>query len=71
MAVEPKLIVAQNIRANRELLGITQEVLAYRSGVHPVELGRAERGVRDMRVSTLVKIASGLGIPPGELLAGA
>jgi transcriptional regulator with XRE-family HTH domain len=68
--VEPKLIVGRNIRAHRDRLGITQEALAHRSGLHPVELSRAERGVRDMRVSTVVKIARGLEVPPGELLAG-
>jgi len=68
--VEPKLIVGRNIRANRERLGLSQEALAERCGVHTVELGRAERGLRDMRVSTVVKIARGLEIPPGELLAG-
>jgi transcriptional regulator with XRE-family HTH domain len=69
--VEPKLIVARNIRANRKRIGITQEALAHRCGLHPVELGRAERGVRDLRVSTVVKIARGLEVPPGDLLAGA
>lgn len=69
--MEPKLIVARNTRAHWKRLGITQETLAHRCGLHPVELGRAERGVRDMRVSTIVKIARGLDIPPGELLAGA
>jgi transcriptional regulator with XRE-family HTH domain len=68
--VEAKLVVGQNIRANRERLGITQEALAHRCGLHPVELGRAERGVRDLRVSTVVKIAHGLEVPPGNLLVG-
>jgi hypothetical protein len=33
-------------------------------------LARAERGLRDMRVSTVVKIAKGLGVGAGELLRG-
>src|ERR1700691_4897460 len=69
-SVEPKLKVGQNIRTNRERLGITQEALAHRCGMHPVEVGRAERGIRDLRVSTVVKIARGLGVPPSDLLAG-
>jgi transcriptional regulator with XRE-family HTH domain len=68
--VEAKLIVGQNIRTNRKRLKLTQEALAHRCGLHPVELGRAERGVRDLRVSTVVKIAHGLGVPAGELLEG-
>jgi transcriptional regulator with XRE-family HTH domain len=68
--VEPKQKVGQNIRAERKRVGITQEALAYRCDMHPVEVGRAERGVRDLRVSTLVKLARGLDVPACELLRG-
>jgi ribosome-binding protein aMBF1 (putative translation factor) len=68
--VEPKLKVGQNIRAERKRVGITQEALAERCDMHPVEVGRAERGVRDLRVSTVTKLARGLGIPAFELLRG-
>jgi transcriptional regulator with XRE-family HTH domain len=68
--VEPKLKVGQNIRAERKRLGITQEVLAERCDMHPVEVGRAERGVRDLRISTVAKLARGLRIPAGKLLDG-
>jgi transcriptional regulator with XRE-family HTH domain len=69
-AVEPKVIVGKNIRANRLRLHLTQEALAERSDMHPVEVGRAERGVRDLQVSTIAKIAHGLGVPASELLRG-
>jgi transcriptional regulator with XRE-family HTH domain len=36
----------------------------------PVEVGRAERGVRDLRISTVFKLARGLGVPACELLRG-
>jgi transcriptional regulator with XRE-family HTH domain len=65
---EPKLAVGRNIRAQRMQRSLTQEKLAHRAGMHPVEVGRAERGVRDMRVSTVVKLARGLDVPPMELL---
>jgi transcriptional regulator with XRE-family HTH domain len=68
--VEPKRVVAENIRARRAELGITQEQAAHAAGIHPVEFARAERGVRDLRVSTLVKIASGLEVAAGDLLLG-
>lgn len=68
--MEPKLRVGANIKENRLRLGLTQEALAHRSGLHPVELGRAERGVRDMRVSTVARIARGLDIKACELLRG-
>jgi transcriptional regulator with XRE-family HTH domain len=68
--VEPKVIVGKNIRANRRRLKLTQEALAERADMHTVEVGRAERGVRDLRISTIVKLARGLGVPAGELLQG-
>ncbi len=68
--VEPKLVVGQNIRAHRRRLNLTQEALADRCDVHVVEIGRAERGVRDLRVSTIAKLARGLEIPACELLRG-
>ena len=68
--MEPKLKVGQNIRAERNRVGITQEALAERCDMHPVEVGRAERGTRDLRVSTVAKLAKGLGVPACELLRG-
>lgn len=61
--------IGQNIATTRRQLQLTQEGLAERSGLHPVEVGRAERGKRDMRVSTLVRLARGLGVSSSELLA--
>jgi transcriptional regulator with XRE-family HTH domain len=68
--VEPKQKVGQNIRAERKRVGITQEALAERAGMHPVEVGRAERGLRDLRVSTVAKLAQGLDVPACRLLRG-
>jgi transcriptional regulator with XRE-family HTH domain len=68
--VEPKQQVGANIKARRAELGLTQEEAASRAGLHPVEFARAERGSRDLRVSTVVKIAAGLEIAAGELLRG-
>lgn len=68
--MEPRVVVGQNIRAHRRRLGITQEALADRADMHPVEVGRAERGARDLRVSTVAKLARGLEIEAHELLRG-
>lgn len=68
--MEPKIRVGQNIRVQRKRAGLTQEALAHRCDMHPVEVGRAERGTRDLRVSTVVKLARGLQIPACELLRG-
>ncbi|HSS05191.1 MAG TPA: helix-turn-helix transcriptional regulator [Solirubrobacterales bacterium] len=68
--MEPKVAVGRNIRAQRKRRELTQEELAQRAGIHPVEVGRAERGTRDMRVSTVVKLAHGLDVPAMELMRG-
>jgi transcriptional regulator with XRE-family HTH domain len=68
--MEPKVIVGRNIKACRKEADLTQEALALRCDMHMVEIGRAERGVRDLRVSTLAKIAKGLEIEASELLRG-
>jgi transcriptional regulator with XRE-family HTH domain len=66
--LEPKVVVGRNIKRLRKAQGITQEELAHRAGLHPVELARAERGNRDMRISTIAKIARGLKVPAAELV---
>jgi transcriptional regulator with XRE-family HTH domain len=68
--MEPKEAVGRNIRANRKRAELTQEALALRCDMHMVEIGRAERGLRDLRVSTIARIARGLGIKASELLRG-
>jgi len=68
--VQPKEIVGRNIKKHRNQVGLTQEELAHRAGMHLVEIGRAERGVRDMRVSTVAKIAGGLNVAAAELMRG-
>lgn len=70
LRMEAKVIVGRNIKACRKEADLTQEALALRCDMHLVEIGRAERGVRDLRVSTLARIAKGLDVPAGELLRG-
>ena len=52
----------------REAVGLSQELLAYRSGVSVATVRRAEQG--DMpRVVTLEKMALVLGVPIDRLIA--
>jgi transcriptional regulator with XRE-family HTH domain len=60
----------ERVRARREALGLSQEALAARSGVHWTFLGQVERGRRNLNLHNLLKIAHGLGIDPGELVQG-
>ena len=58
----------QNVRQQRAAQRISQEQLAARAGLHSTEVSRLERGVRDPRLSTIVRIAAALDLPAGELL---
>jgi transcriptional regulator with XRE-family HTH domain len=60
--------LGSNLRAARKKLGLTQEEVAARSGVHPTEVSRIEAGKRDPQVSTVLKLAKAVEVPPGELL---
>jgi transcriptional regulator with XRE-family HTH domain len=57
-----------NLKAARRKLGLTQEEVAERSGVHSTEVSRIEAGKRDPQVSTLRKLATAVEVSPGELL---
>jgi transcriptional regulator with XRE-family HTH domain len=61
---------ARNVADARRLAGLTQEEVSARSGVHPTEVSRIERGERDVRVSTVYRLAEALGTSPGSLLDG-
>jgi transcriptional regulator with XRE-family HTH domain len=57
-----------NLRAARKKLALTQEQVAERSGVHATEVSRIEAGKRDPKVSTLLRLAKAVEVPPGQLL---
>jgi len=56
------------LREARELLELTQEEVAERSGVHATEVSRIEAGKRDPQVSTLLRLAKAVEVKPGQLL---
>lgn len=55
------------VRAERERLGVSQEELADRAGLHRTYLGGVERGERNVGLLNIVRIARALGIPPSAL----
>jgi transcriptional regulator with XRE-family HTH domain len=59
--------VGRRIRALREAKGISQEVLAERSGLHRTYIGGVERGLRNPSLKSLSRIAKGLGAAVIEL----
>jgi transcriptional regulator with XRE-family HTH domain len=58
------------LRRARTRAGLTQEALWDSSGVNMTEISRIENGQKDPQLTTIVRLASGLGVPAGELLAG-
>ena len=60
----------KNVRAARLARGWTQEDLAGYSGLAPVQVSRVERGKREIRITTLIRLLDALDAAPSELLAG-
>lgn len=63
------LIVARNVRAARERVGLSQEDLAYKAAVDRSYLWGIERGTRNPSVLVVAKLAEALGVKAAELLA--
>jgi transcriptional regulator with XRE-family HTH domain len=63
-------VLGERIRERRLALGLSQESLAERSGVHWTFLGQVERGRRNLSLHNLLKIAAGLAVDPAELIGG-
>jgi transcriptional regulator with XRE-family HTH domain len=61
---------ARNLRKARETAGLSQERLAFKCKLHRTEISLLERGVREPRLSTIVRLARGLGVPAADLLNG-
>jgi len=63
-------LLGGNVRKRRQGLGLSQEDLADRAGLHRTYLGGIERGERNVGLLNLVRLARALGVDPAELLRG-
>lgn len=61
-------VIGDNIRKQRQKIGLSQEALADVAGLHRTYLGGVERGERNISILNLAKIASALKIKPHVLL---
>ena len=61
---------AANLRHARKAAGISQEELAEACEIHRTEVSLLERGGREPRLGTLVKLATALGTTPEALCTG-
>jgi transcriptional regulator with XRE-family HTH domain len=60
--------LASNVSSAREAAGLSQVVLARRSGVDLKHINKIEAGERDPSTYTLLRLARGLRLTPADLL---
>lgn len=64
----PQRALGEAIRAVRQERGYAQEAFAARAGLDRSYFGAVERGEFNVTLSTLLKVAAGLGVRASELL---
>jgi transcriptional regulator with XRE-family HTH domain len=60
----------RRVRARREKLKLSQEAFAREAGVHWTFVGQVERGMRNISLHNICKLAAGLGVDPAVLVKG-
>jgi transcriptional regulator with XRE-family HTH domain len=68
--MEPRDRFAVNLRKARQAKKISQEELGFRCELHRTEISLLERGGREPRLGTIVKLCSALDVTPDELCTG-
>ena len=69
-AVDPAARFGANVREERQRRGLSQEALAAAADLHRTEISLLERGAREPRLSTVVRLARALGVRVSVLLRG-
>ncbi len=59
------------VRIRRERLGLSQETLSARAGLHRTYVGSVERGERNISLKNIYALARALETTPDQLLADA
>jgi transcriptional regulator with XRE-family HTH domain len=68
--LNPRHRFADNLRKARRESGLTQEELGARTDLHRTEISLLERGGREPRLGTIVKLAGALQVPTESLCLG-
>ncbi len=68
--MNPRHRFSSNLRDARRKSGLTQEQLGDRTDLHRTEISLLERGGREPRLGTIVKLAGALGVTPESLCVG-
>jgi transcriptional regulator with XRE-family HTH domain len=64
---DPLLVFGERVRELRLKAGLSQEALAELAGIHRNYLGETERGVRNVALKNILKIAAALHVHPTKL----
>jgi transcriptional regulator with XRE-family HTH domain len=62
------ILVSRNVVRLRCSVGLTQDAMAEKAGIHANTYVRMERGNRNTTLVTLAKVADALGVTPNYLL---
>ena len=54
-------LIAKNLRQGRQRLGLSQEELAERAGLHRTYVGAVERAQKNLTIGSLERLADALG----------
>jgi transcriptional regulator with XRE-family HTH domain len=67
----PEDCLGGNLKAARRRVGYTQADLSKASGVSAAEVSRLEAGLRNPRLTTILRLATALDMEGSELIRGA
>jgi len=59
-----------NLKRQRKLADLSQDELAYKASLHRTEISQIERGLRQPRADTIIKLAGSLEVDPSVLFEG-
>jgi len=65
---DPRLAFGRAVRAARMVAGLSQEKLAQLAGIHRTYIGDVERGVRNISLVNMTRIAAALDLPLSRLI---
>ncbi len=63
-------LLGKRIRDRRQILGVSQEEMAAKCGLHRTYYGSVERGERNVALQNIVRIADALEVDPSDLVSG-
>lgn len=69
MKKTPDQLLGIEVRQARERLGISQEELGFRAGIHRTYVSQIERGLKSPTLGAVLRVAKGLNTPASNLVA--